>query len=253
MKRSYIWIIVVLLVAAELIYDSAKIFGWLETSPKVAEYERPQGRGVKTASEGLNWIKSDLAGKDRMEAIKALSRALQIQQVKEMRTIAVALWRRDTEAYPSFAWPILESVGVRVRLALLLLDIESNGYAMEVERQEILDYVRQSMTDVDIVSRRYGALTLGAHGDPADVELLLELALSDDPNGFRDAIWALGYSCREETLFALIRLERKIEDPDQIIQIGHTKDRIVEGMKDGTDCRGMELPHRPSPESTPAG
>ena len=100
-----------------------------------------------------------------------------------------ALWKEDTalpDRYPELAWSALGKVPVRLALASTLLRVGAP------DPGQYLKYLLQHKYDTHEFHRAQVVIALGLHGNPDDVDYLLEMAGGEDPYVVQSAITGLG-------------------------------------------------------------
>ena len=203
--------------------------------------EGPQLASVNVGDE-FERFQADLIRNDRVTISNAISGAASIQGRTEVQEIALAIWQRERGKYPSFAWRVLEEIDARILIAQLLLQIEKNGYRTDIDRQELLNFVRGHLYKSNEFSLHAVTWTLGTQGDETDVERLLRLARSKNSSAFENAVFGLSLMCFEAALTGLGELEKEMTNRIRIKMIAETRAEIIDNRQRRYLCRDEAEP-----------
>jgi len=125
------------------------------------------------------------------------------------------IWHERAVAHPDFAWEILKQPRVRVTVASQLAQSYRNGL-VEIDVREFRKFAEANLSSTDNRVVRDTIVLIGELGDPADVQLLANLA-RNGVNGkrvLRDASLALNFICGDEARRALENIGTEVSGDD---------------------------------------
>lgn len=166
---------------------------------------QPQPEKPISAIELKQVIKSE----DEGGIWRAMNRVKQNQESHDLMTFVMKLWVNDKKAYPDLPWHVVNSEVVRIEIANVLAQANNNGF-VKVDREELRKYARQVIAGSDQSAKSTAISTLGLIRNSADVELIKQIALEENPRTFLSAIIALTESCDARAGVALDDIRRRV-------------------------------------------
>ena len=154
-------------------------------------------------------LKQALKSEDDKTIIQAMNLVKQNQRSNELMMFIIKLWMNDKQLYSDLPWRILNSDIVRVEIANVLVQASNNGL-VKVNRDELRTYAKQVITGSDQMAKATAVSTLGLLGNSADINLLKNIALEENPRTFSSAILALSENCDSKATSALNDVKSKV-------------------------------------------
>ncbi|MDR2875549.1 MAG: hypothetical protein LBV44_06435 [Methylobacillus sp.] len=179
--------------------NCSQFSGSKDNKPQPAQYY------LISREDLIEVIKSE----DTDRIIAAMNKAGINQSNVNLLAFVNDLWSGDESKNPDLPWSIINKPVVRIELAKVLVQASNNGH-ITVNREDIRNYAKQMINNNE---KGIGAalLTLGMLNNSADIQLLKEKALEEDPHTFQDAIFALSLNCDPDSLAALRFIEAKVQ------------------------------------------
>jgi hypothetical protein len=158
-------------------------------------------------------LKTVLKSEDGEAIVRAMNRVKRDQESKELMTFMTDLWRNDHQKIRDVPWSAVNDPLVKIEIANVLAQAGSNGYAT-VDRGALREYARSVVNRSDIGPKPTAVLTLGILGDPADIELLKNVALEENAQTFRAAVISLAKICDKRAEHAISDIGRRSKRPE---------------------------------------
>ncbi len=133
----------------------------------------------------------------------------------EVLHTVLELWQTDRKKYPRLNWTLISKGVVRVELADVLLQAESNGL-IKLNTEPLHKYVVDMLESKDSDASISAILALSGVDDPNDVDRIYKIASREQGESFRASIVSLTQMCNPAANRALESLRTKIKSKNNI-------------------------------------
>jgi hypothetical protein len=150
---------------------------------------------------------------DADEIVRVMNELKRKQSSWELMDFTMELWNKNKTKYPELNWVMLESPVIRIEIADILVQANYNGY-VKIEKKEINNYAREVINGPDQMAKSQAVSVIGTLKNEADIPLLRNVALEENPVTFTSAILALSSFCKDQGANALNEINKKLKRTD---------------------------------------
>lgn len=145
--------------------------------------------------------------------LNMLNAIKQMSYQGEILPFVYDLWNGREDKYPDLSWKIVNEDIIKVELANILLQAESNG-RVEIDKAGLHKFVLKLVNSKDVGVVRSAISTLALTDDEGDVSKIFSIAIQQKKGTFRVSILALAEMCNSAAGKALDKLEKDVEKPE---------------------------------------
>lgn len=177
-------------------------------------------------------LTADLKTNDIDRIVMTLNTVKRMSYQGEILPFIRDLWEDRKDKYPELPWKTINADIVKVNLADILLQAESNGKT-KIQKEKLHQYVTEKINSADVDVARTAILILSLIDDEKDVDRVLAIAKQQTKGTFRASVIALSKMCNTAAHQALDQLSASLKDKESKSFISETR-REMQSFKKTT-------------------